>query len=247
MTIRVLLAEDDANLRQGLIDLLEGEGYAVEAAADGRQALEAFRRQSPDLVLLDVMMPELSGYDVCRTIRKSDSRTPIIMLTAKGEEIDKVVGLELGADDYVTKPFGLHELRARIAAVLRRCRNGSPETAAGLPEQFAIGQALVDRKTYLVRLGSRTHSLTSRELKLLDIFHARPNEVLSRNDLLNAAWGVDYFGTTRTLDQHIAQLRKKIEPDPASPRYLLTVHGVGYKLAPAEPPCVGPSDGTIPP
>lgn len=199
MTIRVLIAEDDANLRQGLIDLLEGEGYAVEAAADGRRALEAFRRQAPDLVLLDVMMPELSGYDVCRQIRKSDSRTPIIMLTAKGEEIDKVVGLELGADDYVTKPFGLHELRARIAAVLRRSTAQQPQALAGLPQQFAIGQALVDRKTYLVRLGSQTHSLTSRELRLLDIFHARPNEVLSRNDLLNAAWGVDYFGTTRTL------------------------------------------------
>lgn len=246
MSIRVLIAEDDANLRQGLIDLLECEGYTVTAAADGRQALEAFRRQAPDLVLLDVMMPELSGYDVCRQIRKSDSRTPIIMLTAKGEEIDKVVGLELGADDYVTKPFGLHELRARIAAVLRRSRSQQPETAAGLPEQFAIGQALVDRKTYQVSNGRQTHSLTSRELKLLEIFHSRPHEVLSRNDLLNAAWGVDYFGTTRTLDQHIAQLRKKIETDPASPQYLLTVHGVGYKFVPAETPGVGLSDGNIP-
>lgn len=234
MTIRVLIAEDDANLRQGLIDLLEGEGYAVEAAADGRQALEAFRRQPPDLVLLDVMMPELSGYDVCRQIRKNDNRTPIIMLTAKGEEIDKVVGLELGADDYVTKPFGLHELRARIAALLRRSRAQQPEAAASLPQQFAIGLALIDRKTYQVSNGPHTHSLTSRELKLLEIFHSRPHEVLSRNDLLNAAWGVDYFGTTRTLDQHIAQLRKKIEPDPASPQFLLTVHGVGYKFAPAD-------------
>lgn len=231
MTIRVLVAEDDANLRQGLIDLLEGEGYVVEAAADGRQALETFRRQPPDLLLLDVMMPELSGYDVCRQIRKGDGRTPIIMLTAKGEEIDKVVGLELGADDYVTKPFGLHELRARIAAVLRRSRNQQQQSAC-LPETFTIGLALVDRKTYQVSNGPHTHSLTSRELKLLEIFHSRPHEVLSRNELLNAAWGVDYFGTTRTLDQHIAQLRKKIEPDPTSPQYLLTVHGVGYKFAP---------------
>lgn len=230
MSIRVLIAEDDANLRQGLIDLLEGEGYQVFTAGDGQQALACFRQQAPDLVLLDVMMPELSGYDVCREIRKSDSRTPIIMLTAKGEEIDKVVGLELGADDYVTKPFGLHELRARIAAVLRRSRQHQQEPAASLPQQFSVGQALVDRKRYQVTLGKQSHSLTSRELKLLEIFHARPNEVLSRNDLLNAAWGIDYFGTTRTLDQHIAQLRKKIEADPASPQFLLTVHGVGYKF-----------------
>ena len=229
MSIRVLIAEDDANLRQGLIDLLEGEGYEVYPAEDGQKALDCFRQQTPDLVLLDVMMPELSGYDVCREIRKVDSRTPIIMLTAKGEEIDKVVGLELGADDYVTKPFGLHELRARIAAVLRRSRHYQPEPVADLPERFHIGQALIDRKSYQVTLGKQPHSLTSREMKLLEIFHGRPNEVLSRNDLLNAAWGIDYFGTTRTLDQHIAQLRKKVEPDPATPQFLLTVHGIGYK------------------
>lgn len=234
MSIRVLIAEDDANLRQGLIDLLEGEGYEVSAAGDGQKALDCFRRTKPDLVLLDVMMPEMSGYDVCREIRKTDSRTPIIMLTAKGEEIDKVVGLELGADDYVTKPFGLHELRARIAAVLRRVQNHQQEPVASLPEQFFVGQAMVDRKTYQVTIGSQSHSLTSREMKLLEVFHSRPNEVLSRNDLLNSAWGVDYFGTTRTLDQHIAQLRKKIEPDTASPQFLLTVHGVGYKFQPAE-------------
>ena len=230
MSVRVLIAEDDVNLRQGLIDLLEGEGYQVFPAGDGREALNCFRKEAPDLVLLDVMMPELSGYDVCREIRKNDSQTPIIMLTAKGEEIDKVVGLELGADDYVTKPFGLHELRARIAAVLRRSRNHQQVPAVSLPEQFYIGQALIDRKSYQVTLGKQTESLTSREMKLLEIFHGRPNEVLSRNDLLNAAWGVDYFGTTRTLDQHIAQLRKKIEPNPASPQFLLTVHGVGYRF-----------------
>jgi len=233
MSIRVLIAEDDANLRQGLIDLLEGEGYEVFPAGDGRQALECFRQEGPDLILLDVMMPEMSGYDVCREIRKHDSQTPIIMLTAKGEEIDKVVGLELGADDYVTKPFGLHELRARISAVLRRTQNNQQASANKVPEQFLIGQALVDRKTYQVTIGEKSHSLTSREIKLLEIFQSRPREVLSRDDLLNAAWGVDYFGTTRTLDQHIAQLRKKIEPNPSSPQFLLTVHGVGYKYQPA--------------
>ena len=234
MSIRVLIAEDDANLRQGLIDLLEGEGYEVFPAEDGQKALQYFRQEAPDLVLLDVMMPEMSGYDVCREIRKSDSHTPIIMLTAKGEEIDKVIGLELGADDYVTKPFGLHELRARIAAVLRRSRNHPLAPTANLPDRFPVGLALVDRKTYRVTIGKQSHSLTSREMKLLEIFHTRPNEVLSRNDLLNAAWGIDYFGTTRTLDQHIAQLRKKIEPDPASPEFLLTVHGVGYRFQPTD-------------
>lgn len=232
MSIRVLIAEDDANLRQGLIDLLEAEGYQVFASADGQQALACFRQQAPDLILLDVMMPELSGYDVCREIRKADSSTPIIMLTAKGEEIDKVVGLELGADDYVTKPFGLHELRARIAAALRRSCRHRQEPAPGHTEPFSVGLALVDRKRYQVTIGSQSHSLTSREMKLLEIFHSRPNEVLSRNELLNAAWGIDYFGTTRTLDQHIAQLRKKIEADPAAPQFLLTVHGVGYRYQP---------------
>jgi len=230
MSIRVLIAEDDSNLLQGLIDLLQGEGYVVFPTGDGQQALDCFRQEAPDLVLLDVMMPEMSGYDVCREIRKNDSQTPIIMLTAKGEEIDKVVGLELGADDYVTKPFGLHELRARIAAVLRRSRNNQTDLSLSLPDQFQIGQALVNRKTYQVTLNQQSHSLTARELKLLEVFYARPDEVLSRNDLLNAAWGVDYFGTTRTLDQHIAQLRKKIEPDPTTPQHIITVHGVGYKL-----------------
>jgi DNA-binding response OmpR family regulator len=232
MSIRVLIAEDDASLRQGLIDLLEGEGYAVTPTADGKEALDAFHAEQPDLVLLDVMMPEMSGYDVCREIRKQDNHTPIIMLTAKGEEIDKVVGLELGADDYVTKPFGLHELRARIAAVLRRSKKSLRQPEQGCAEQFSIGEALIDCKTYQVTLGGKTQSLTSRELKLLEVFASRPNEVLSRNDLLNAAWGIDYFGTTRTLDQHVAQLRKKVEKDPAQPEHLLTVHGVGYKFVP---------------
>lgn len=230
MSIRVLVAEDDANLRQGLVDLLAGEGYVVLACSDGRKALNCFHNDKPDLVLLDVMMPERSGYDVCREIRKSDSTTPIIMLTAKGEEIDKVVGLELGADDYMTKPFGLHELRARIAAVLRRSRQLRQDSKRDLMESFMVGEALVNRKTYQVTLRGQAQSLTSREMKLLEVFQAHPDEVLSRNDLLNAAWGIDYFGTTRTLDQHIAQLRKKIEPDPAMPEAIITVHGIGYKF-----------------
>ena len=231
MSQHVLVAEDDLNLQQGLVDLLEAEGYRVTKADNGHQALVAFRTDPFDLLLLDVMMPEMSGYDVCREVRKENATVPIIMLTAKSEEIDKVVGLELGADDYVTKPFGLHELRARIAAVLRRSKNNTIQTET-LADQFQIGDATVNRKTYQVVLNDQISSLTSREMKLIETFQARPGEVLSRNDLLNSAWGVDYFGTTRTLDQHIAQLRKKIETNPASPQVLLTVHGVGYKLEP---------------
>jgi DNA-binding response OmpR family regulator len=227
---RILIAEDDGDLRQGLIDLLEAEGYRVTAAADGAEALAAYRSDPPDLLLLDVMMPRKSGFDLCREIRKQDPGTPIILLTAKGEEIDKVVGLELGADDYVTKPFGLHELRARIAAVLRRAA-GPPRVSSRNPDCFTLGSAKIDRRGYRLERDGAVFDLTPRELKLLETFAARPGEVLSRNDLLNAAWGIDYFGTTRTLDQHIAQLRKKIEDDPSTPRIILTVHGVGYKLS----------------
>jgi len=226
----ILLAEDDQDLRRGLIDLLEAEGYRVTAAADGATALAAYRQQQPDLLLLDVMMPEKSGFDLCREIRKQDQLTPIILLTAKGEEIDKVVGLELGADDYVTKPFGLHELRARIAAVLRRSRASRSPADRELPDRFELGRAIIDRKNYRLERQGQNYSLSPRELKLLETFYQWPQQVLSRNELLNAAWGIDYFGTTRTLDQHIVQLRKKIEADPANPQVILTVHGVGYRL-----------------
>ena len=144
----ILVAEDDNELRLGLIDLLEIEGYRVIPCADGAQALQAYQQEKPDLMLLDVMMPELSGYDLCREIRKQDNQIPIILLTAKGEEIDKVVGLELGADDYVTKPFGLHELRARITAVLRRSLHNGTPTEKTMPDRFSLGPVVVDRKNY---------------------------------------------------------------------------------------------------
>ena len=231
----ILVVEDDPHIREGLCDALTSEGFGVETAADGRAGLEAFRRCNPSLVLLDVMMPGINGYDVCRAIRREDAQMPVILLTAKGEEVDKVVGLELGADDYVTKPFGVRELLARIAAVLRRsqCEPGAAAAAAGLPDRFAFGAAAIDRKTYTAACGGKTHALTARELKLIDMFLGRPNEVLSRDELLNRVWGVTYYGTTRTLDQHIAQLRKKIEADPDAPAAILTVHGVGYRYVPA--------------
>ncbi len=227
--INILVAEDEDNLREGLVETLEAEGYRVVAVADGAAALEIYKAEAVDLLLLDIMMPEMSGYQVCREVRRLDGRVPIIMLTAKGEEIDKVLGLELGADDYVTKPFGLHELRARIAAVLRRCRRETEPCEEGLPETFRFGEATIERKSFQGRLCRNTFSLTAREMKLLEIFACHPGEVLSRNDLLNRAWGIDYQGTTRTLDQHVAQLRKKVEPEPALPRVIVTVHGVGYR------------------
>ena len=229
MKARILIAEDDPNIRLGLIATLESDGYAVVAAADGAQALRMFPQEKFDLVLLDIMMPKSSGYDVCRELRARGARVPILFLTAKGEEVDKVVGLKLGADDYVTKPFGVHELLARVEALLRRSRSNGEDAGVALPPVFTLGAASIDRRKFTVTVAGRVSPLTARELKLAEVFAAKAGEVLTRDALLNAVWGVEYFGTTRTLDQHVAQLRKKIETgsDEASP--IVTVHGVGYR------------------
>lgn len=236
MQATILVAEDDAHIREGLLDALESEGYRVHTAADGSEALRAFAREQVDLILLDIMMPGRSGFDVCRDIRSQDPRVPIIMLTAKGEEADKVIGLKLGADDYVTKPFGLRELLARIDAVLRRCAPPPPAAGPPLPQQFVFGALTVDAKQYRGHREGGVIDLTPRELQLIEQFRRHPGEVLSRDKLLNAVWGVTYYGTTRTLDQHIAQLRKKVEPHPPTPTIITTVHGVGYRY---EPPATG--------
>ncbi len=228
----ILVAEDDANIRAGLVDTLESDGYTADPAEDGAAALALFRRRPYDAVLLDLMMPNVSGYDVCRQLRAANADVPIIILTAKGQEVDKVVGLRLGADDYITKPFGVHELLARIAAVLRRARRApAPAHAAEPAAQFRFGPAEIDALQYRGRLGKRAFAISARELQLLRFFAAHPDEVLSRDQLLNAVWGIDYFGTTRTLDQHVAKLRKKIELKPAAPAVIETVHGVGYRYA----------------
>lgn len=228
---KILIAEDDANIRTGLTDLFESEGYEVSAAENGAVALELYQSGSFNLILLDVMMPGKSGYDVCREIRRTDADTPVIMLTAKGEEIDKVVGLKLGADDYITKPFGVHELLARAEAVLRRALRKAPESAP-LPKEFRFGPARINAYEYTAENDGQIYKLSAREVELLHHFNAHPNEVLSRNQLLDAVWGIDYFGTTRTLDQHVSQLRKKVETNPAHPTAILTVHGIGYKYSP---------------
>jgi len=235
MKARILIAEDDGNIRRGLIATLESDSYEVTPAADGAQAVKLFTQAKYDVVILDVMMPHKSGYDVCREIRAKDARVPILFLTAKGEEIDKVVGLKLGADDYVTKPFGVQELLARVEALLRRGRGSA--TAHGdevLAPVFRFGNVDVDRRKFeLRREGGAPVALTQRELKLLETFAAHPDEVLTRDALLNAAWGIDYYGTTRTLDQHVAQLRKKVEVSAEAPTSIVTVHGVGYRYVPA--------------
>ena len=240
MKARVLIAEDDANIRLGLVATLESEGYDVVAASDGAQALKLYPQSKYDLVVLDVMMPRASGYDVCRELRAAGATTPVLFLTAKGEEVDKVVGLKLGADDYVVKPFGVRELLARVEALLRRGRASSAAAGAlagsALPPLLRIGQAEIDRRAFSARLpGREAEALTARELKLAEVFAAHPGETLTRDQLLNAVWGLGYSGTTRTLDQHVAQLRKKLEPDPESPRAILTVHGVGYRCVAAGP------------
>lgn len=228
----ILVAEDDNNILTGLIDTLESEGYEVTPASNGRQAIDLFRTKSFDLILLDVMMPEKSGFDVCRDIRLKNQDVPVIMLTAKGEEIDKVVGLQLGADDYITKPFGVRELLARIEAVLRRSKRNEKQSAKNgeIPDSFSFGDAEVESRTYKVRIQGNNYDISDKELKLIKFFYLHPNEVLSRNQLLNAVWGIEYYGTTRTLDQHIAKLRKKIENNPGEPSVITTVHGVGYRF-----------------
>jgi|SRR5271165_278216 len=235
MKAKILIAEDDANIRLGLLATLESEGYAVTAAGDGAQALRLFPQDKFDCVILDVMMPKMNGFDVCRELRERDKRVPVLFLTAKGEVIDKVVGLKLGADDYVTKPFGVQELLARVEALLRRARSSGQAAAAGAPDAppvFKFGDARIDRRRFTATKGGRTTALTARELRLAEVFAAHPGEVLSRDALLNAVWGVNYFGTTRTLDQHVAQLRKKVEADPENARAIVTVHGVGYRFEP---------------
>jgi DNA-binding response OmpR family regulator len=231
MKAKILIVEDDPHILLGLEEVLKSEGYEIASCNRGDEALAGVARFQPTLIVLDVMLPGLSGYDICKQLRTKKVFTPILMLTAKSQEIDKVVGLDLGADDYVTKPFGVRELLARIQALLRRAGvNSSPNNA--LDEQsFQIGSAMIDPKTFQVKRGRAVEELTAKELKLLQIFHAHPGEVLSRDRLLNEVWGYNYYGTTRTLDQVVVQLRKKIGDNGGEPKHLLTVHGVGYRLA----------------
>jgi DNA-binding response OmpR family regulator len=223
---RILIVEDEPQMRLGLKDNLEFEGYEVEFAEDGQTGLQKIFWQAYDLIILDVMLPKLSGFDVCKAAREKGVKTPILMLTAKGEEIDKVLGLELGADDYVTKPFGLRELLARIKAILRR-KSDLPSPAE---VKFLIGQLEVNFKTFEAFRDRQSVSLSHREFEVLKFLWQNQNQTVSRDQLLTEVWGYDEFPTTRTVDNFIVRLRQKIEADPAHPRHILTVHGVGYKL-----------------
>jgi DNA-binding response OmpR family regulator len=229
MKTKILIVEDDPNILLGLETILAGEGFEVAVCNRGDKALDTVSKQQPGLIILDVMLPGASGFDICKQVRARKIRTPILMLTAKGQELDKVIGLDSGADDYVTKPFGVRELVARVHALLRRVNaNG---TDSGQSNQvFRIGTNEIDPKTQMLKRGRATEELTARELKILQLMHARPGEVFSRDRLLSEVWGYNYFGTTRTLDQCIVQIRKKLGDSGESPKHLLTVHGVGYKL-----------------
>jgi DNA-binding response OmpR family regulator len=229
MKHKILVVEDDPAILDGLVDLLVGEGFEAFPAKDGNKALRLYEDKKPDLILLDIMIPEISGYDVCKQIRRNDATTPIVMLTAKGQEIDKVVGLEIGADDYIVKPFSVNELLARIRAALRRSEAASSQQVID-DRPLVFGKVRIDPKTLKGKKGKQEFAVTMRELQILQMFAAHDGEVLHRFKILDEIWGIKYEGTTRTLDQHVAKLRQKIEDDPSNPRYIITVHGVGYRF-----------------
>ncbi|HEX6447161.1 MAG TPA: response regulator transcription factor [Streptosporangiales bacterium] len=224
---RVLVVEDEDSYSEALTYLLKKEGYEVLAAATGPDALAEFERSGADLVLLDLMLPGLSGTEVCRDIRKRSS-VPIIMVTAKDSEIDKVVGLELGADDYVTKPYSARELVARVRAVLRR--RSEPEEL--VPPTLESGPVRMDVDRHLVTVAGVAVQLPLKEFELLELLLRNAGRVLTRVQLIDRIWGSDYVGDTKTLDVHVKRLRSKVEPDPGNPRYIVTVRGLGYKFEP---------------
>ncbi len=226
MKDKILIIEDEEDLVKGLRLNLEDEGYQITWASDGEQGLERVFREKPELIILDVMLPKKDGLEVCRELREKKISTPIIMLTAKGEEIDKVVGLEIGADDYITKPFSIRELLARIKAHLRREQRGT----RSIPDICAVGDVEIDFNHFKIRRTGKEWDLTSLEAEILRYFLSRPGEVIRRDDLLDKIWGYEKFPTTRTIDNHILKLRKKIEDDPSRPRYILSVYGEGYRF-----------------
>jgi DNA-binding response OmpR family regulator len=224
---RILIIEDDVSILSGLRDVLTFKSYEVLTAEDGQTGYAAAGKEKPDLIILDIMIPKMDGFALCRKLRTEGNATPVLMLTAKGEEPDKIRGLDIGADDYVTKPFSLPELLARVRALLRR----TPErTSKGLPDSLRIGDVSLNFKKYEATKGDAAMSLSPKEFGILAYLASRAGEVVTRDELLDEVWGYDLYPTTRTVDNHIAQLRAKIEEDPADPRYLVTVHGIGYKL-----------------
>lgn len=224
---RVLVVEDEQSLREPLVYLLKKEGFDTLEAADGLQAVDIFNANEVDLILLDLMLPGISGNEVCRIIRQT-SQVPIIMLTAKDSEIDKVVGLEIGADDYVTKPYSTRELLARMKAVLRRHTDAVPVSET--PGVIEVGSVRMDIDRHIVEVHGEKISMPLKEFELLELLLENANRVLTRGQIIDRVWGSNYFGDTKTLDVHIKRIRSKIEDDPARPVHLLTVRGLGYKF-----------------
>ncbi|MDP2916198.1 MAG: response regulator transcription factor [Candidatus Aminicenantes bacterium] len=226
MKEKILIIEDEEDLVKGLKLNLAGEGYDVAWAYDGQEGIRKALEERPDLIILDIMLPKMDGLEVCREIRQKNMNIPIIMLTAKGEEVDKVVGLEVGADDYITKPFSIRELLARVKAHLRR----EKREVKKIPEAYSFGDVEVDFSHFKVRRKGKEVDLTSLEVEILKYFVAHRGEVVTREALLDKIWGYERFPTTRTIDNHILKLRKKIEEDPAHPKYIFSVYGAGYRF-----------------
>lgn len=228
MNYRILVVEDEPSMRMGLQDNLEFDGYEVEVAGEGNDGLDKILSNRYDLIVLDVMLPNISGFDICKAARKKGIVTPIILLTAKGEEIDKVRGLELGADDYITKPFSLRELLARVKAVLRRTQNNTAGNHTN--DTIKIGRLTVDFSAYTAQQDEQPVKMSHKEFEILHYFWNERNKTVSRDDLLDKVWGYDEQPTTRTVDNFILKLRQKIEQNPNAPKIILTVHGIGYKM-----------------
>ena len=227
MMKRILVVEDEPDMQSGIKDNLEFEGYEVDTASDGKEGLQKILSNGFDLVLLDVMLPHISGFDVCKKVRHENNETPIIFLTAKGEEIDKVIGLESGGDDYLTKPFSLRELLARVKAVLRRTEK---QTGTVASSKIEIGKLSVDFDTYTATIANEQVKMTSKEFEILQYLLKHKNATISRDSLLDNVWGYDFQPTTRTIDNFILKLRQKVEDNPNDPQIIITVHGMGYRL-----------------
>ena len=224
--MKILIAEDDINIRQGLEKALSREGYTIIVAENGVAALTKYHTEQPDFLILDIMMPKLDGYAVCREIRKHNEHIPIVFLSAKDEEIDRVVGLEIGADDYISKPFGIHEVRARIKTIAKRCLRATNEV---IDQHFLFGDLIVYPSQLCACRGEQRIDLTLREVKILNCFYINKNQVVTRDMLFNQAWGYEHIPNSRTLDQHISKLRRLIEHDSNNPQLIKTIHGVGYR------------------
>ncbi len=222
---KILIVEDQKDMVEGLVFNFEAQGYETIVAYDGEEGLSAALNKSPDLVILDIMLPKKDGFQVCRNLREKGFDKPILMLTARSEESDKVLGLDIGADDYLSKPFGILELSARIKALLRRQKK---ETAQ--PDKLRFGDCVLDFANFQAEKGGEPLELTPREYAIMELFAKNRGKVVSRDKFLDEIWGYDKYPTTRTVDIHIARLRQKLEPDPVSPRFILTAHGLGYKF-----------------